>query len=124
MAPATPPKKPEMQMAESKPMAAAMAPSMAKGDSFYAVQLGSYRSPEQAAKGWMQLQANANDLLGSMDPVFTKADLGAEKGIYYRLRTQPNARASAKELCGELSKRGIDCLVVKSKGPQSDVTSG
>ena len=94
------------------------------GDSFYAVQLGSYRSPEQAAKGWMQLQANANDLLGSMDPVFTKADLGAEKGIYYRLRTQPNARASAKELCGELSKRGIDCLVVKSDAPPPDVTSG
>lgn len=124
MAPATPPKKPEMQMAESKPMAAAMAPSMAKSGSFYAVQLGSYRSPEQAAKGWMQLQANANDLLGSMDPVFTKADLGAEKGIFYRLRTQPNARASAKELCGELSKRGIDCLVVKSEAPQQEVTSG
>ncbi len=127
MAPAAP-KQAEMQMAEAKPtapaMAPTMAPSMAKGESFYAVQLGSYRSPEQAAKGWMQLQANANDLLGSMDPVFTKADLGAEKGIYYRLRTQPNARASAKELCGELSKRGIDCLVVKSEAPQPDVTSG
>lgn len=117
-------KKPEMQMAETKPMAAAMVPSMAKGDSSYAVQLGSYRSPEQAAKGWMQLQANANDLLGALDPVFTKADLGADKGIFYRLRTQPNARASAKELCGELSKRGIDCLVVKSDAPPPDVTSG
>ena len=104
--------------------AAQVAAVPAKGDSFYAVQLGSYRSPEQAAKGWMQLQANANDLLGSMDPVFTKADLGAEKGIYYRLRTQPNARTSAKELCGELSKRGIDCLVVKSDAPPPDVTSG
>ena len=61
---------------------------------------------------------------GSIDPVFTKADLGSERGVYYRLRTQPNARASAKELCGELSKRGIDCLVVKSEAPQSEVTSG
>lgn len=125
--PAMPPaarKKPEMQMAETKPMAAAMVPAMAKGNSSYAVQLGSYRSPEQAAKGWVQLQANANDLLGAMDPVFTKADLGADKGIFYRLRTQPNARASAKELCGELSKRGIDCLVVKSDAPPPDVTSG
>ena len=37
-----------------------------------------------------------------------------------------NAKASAKELCGELSKRGIDCLVVKSDAPQPDpaVSSG
>ena len=121
---------PAMASAEPQKPAAPAAPAAqaaavpVMGDSFYAVQLGSYRSPEQAAKGWMQLQANANDLLGSMDPVFTKADLGAEKGIYYRLRTQPNARASAKELCGELSKRGIDCLVVKSDAPPPDVTSG
>ena len=128
------PQKPAMQIAEAKPVAAQTAPNktapnktgpdIAKADSHYAVQLGSYRSPEQAAKGWMQLQANANDLLGSLDPVFTKADLGAEKGIFYRLRTQPNAKASAKQLCGELSKRGIDCLVVKSEAPRPDFTSG
>ncbi len=115
---------PAMAPAEPQKPATQTAAATAKGDSFYAVQLGSYRSPEQAAKGWVQLQTNASDLLGSMDPVFTKADLGAEKGVFYRLRTQPNARASAKELCGELSKRGIDCLVVKSDAPPPEVTSG
>lgn len=93
-------------------------PQMAKGPKTYSVQLGSFRSPEQAAKGWVQLQSSATDLLGDMDPVFTKADLGQEKGVFYRLRTQPNAKASAKELCGALSKRGIDCLVVKAEAPQ------
>ena len=102
-------------------------PAMAAGTDFYAVQLGSFRSPEQAAKGWLQIQSNASDLLGDMDPTFTRADLGETKGIFYRLRTQPtNAKASAKELCGELSKRGIDCLVVKAEAPQPDpaVSSG
>ena len=102
-------------------------PAMAAGTDFYAVQLGSFRSPEQAAKGWLQIQSNASDLLGDMDPTFTRADLGETKGVFYRLRTQPtNAKASAKELCGELSKRGIDCLVVKAEAPQPDpaVSSG
>lgn len=116
-------------MAEAPMMAeATMAkPAMAAGTDFYAVQLGSFRSPEQAAKGWLQIQSNASDLLGDMDPTFTRADLGETKGVFYRLRTQPtNAKASAKELCGELSKRGIDCLVVKSDAPLPDpaVSSG
>lgn len=115
-------------MAEATMTEPAMAkPAMAAGADFYAVQLGSFRSPEQAAKGWLQIQSNASDLLGDMDPTFTRADLGETKGVFYRLRTQPiNAKASAKELCGELSKRGIDCLVVKAEAPQPDpaVSSG
>ncbi len=102
-------------------------PALQAATDLYAVQLGSFRSPEQAAKGWVQIQSGASDLLGDMDPTFTRADLGETKGVFYRLRTQPmNAKASAKELCGELSKRGIDCLVVKSDAPQPDpaVSSG
>lgn len=111
-------RKPQMADAGMMAQPEMAQPQMAMGPKTYSVQLGSFRSPEQAAKGWVQLQSSATDLLGNMDPVFTKADLGQEKGVFYRLRTQPNAKASAKELCGALSKRGIDCLVVKAEAPQ------
>ena len=43
----------------------------------------------------------------------TKADLGA-KGVFYRLRAGPLAdEKAARQLCRELTKRQVGCLIIK-----------
>jgi|GEM_PF-2089342 len=79
----------------------------------YEVQLASYRSEADAMSGWSKLSARAGSTLGGMEPVVRRADLGPDKGIYYRLRTQGFAKADAQSLCQSLKARDIDCLVVR-----------
>ena len=55
----------------------------------------------------------ADGLLDNDEPEVYRADLGLERGIYYRLRTGPTAQGAARSLCTELTALGIDCLVVK-----------
>ena len=103
----------------SEPQVAALqsvAPTTSGGD--YAVQLASYRSEARAMLGWSELRGNAPDLLDSVTPVVQRADLGADVGTVYRLRTAPTAKSDATSLCSELKARDIDCLVVK-EAPKS-----
>jgi cell division septation protein DedD len=82
-----------------------------------AVQLASLRSREEAAQEWERLRRGQEDLLGELSPVIQRADLGAERGIYYRLRAGPLADGPAAiALCGSLRERGVDCLPIDS-GP-------
>ena len=54
------------------------------------------------------------DLLGDLGLKVTKADLGAKKGIYYRLRAGPLAdEKAARRLCRQLTKRQVGCLIIK-----------
>lgn len=82
-------------------------------DASYAVQLASYRDEERALRGWNEIAAMADGLLDNDEPEVYRADLGLERGIYYRLRTGPTAQGAARSLCTELTALGIDCLVVK-----------
>lgn len=83
----------------------------------YKVQLVAVRSPEAANKEWERLRQRNSDLLAGMELSVTKADLGPDKGIYYRLRAGPLAdEEAAKKLCAELTKRKIGCLVVRPGG--------
>ncbi len=63
--------------------------------------------------GWSELRGNAPDLLDPISPVVQRADLGEDIGTVYRLRTTFTAKEDATALCGELTSRGINCLVVK-----------
>jgi len=101
------PKVPESQVAAVRPMA----PAATSGG--YAVQLASYLSEARAMLGWSELRGNAPDLLDPISPVVQRADLGEDIGTVYRLRTTFTAKEDATALCGELTSRGINCLVVK-----------
>lgn len=90
---------------------AALAPSYGSGA--YEVQLASYRSEADAMRGWSELSAQAGAALSGLEPVVRRADLGPDKGIYYRLRTPGFAQADAQSLCRSLKAQGIDCLVVQ-----------
>jgi hypothetical protein len=106
------------KLAEAKPgPQVAKAPEQAAET--YAIQLGSYHSETRARQGWQELRVSATGLLDGFEPLIHRAEVGADKQVYYRLHTAPAAsEPAAKNLCAELKKRQIDCLVVKA---QADV---
>jgi cell division septation protein DedD len=79
------------------------------------VQLASYRSEAEATAGWQTLTAEQKDLLAKLPHAVAKADLGADKGIYYRLQAGTfSDRQAAKALCMDLQDRSVDCMVVEA----------
>ncbi|MGH6947964.1 MAG: SPOR domain-containing protein [Kiloniellales bacterium] len=86
----------------------------ASGRKGYAVQFGAFRSAERAEKGWQEVQQATGVILEHATPVIAEADLGPEKGIFYRVQSQVFARAAAAAaLCGEVKAKSLDCLVVR-----------
>ncbi|MEX0810359.1 MAG: SPOR domain-containing protein [Dongiaceae bacterium] len=80
----------------------------------YRVQLAAVRSEADARTTWAQLQQKLPELLGDLSLLVERIDLGADKGIFYRVQAAPLAdHQSAQKLCGNLSARGQDCLVVR-----------
>ncbi|MEE8188936.1 MAG: tetratricopeptide repeat protein [Kiloniellales bacterium] len=90
----------------------------------YAVQFASYRSEERARKGWIELRRLAPDLLAEIEPEVRRADLGADKGIFYRLRTGLQTKDAADLLCMALKERGMDCLIVKEQPEAGGSSAG
>jgi len=80
----------------------------------YLVQLAAARSPQGARSEWERLRKKHLDLLGDLELKVTKANLGARKGVYYRLRAGPLAdEKAARQLCKQLTKRQVGCLIIK-----------
>jgi cell division septation protein DedD len=80
----------------------------------YMVQLASFRSIDAADKAWRRAVKKNGDLLSAHFARVVRADLGAGKGIYFRLRVGPFAKGEqAKSLCAKLKARSVDCIVVR-----------
>ncbi|MXY42098.1 MAG: SPOR domain-containing protein [Rhodospirillaceae bacterium] len=78
----------------------------------FRIQLGAFRTRAKAARHGQGLQRKHHGLLGQLNMVVVRVDLGS-RGIFYRLRAGPFAnRQSARELCRSLGKRRIDCFLV------------
>lgn len=78
------------------------------------VQLAASRSEPAVKSEWDRLRSRNVDLLGDLRLQITRVDLGATKGIFYRLRAGPLAdETTAKALCERLKQRKLGCLVVK-----------
>ena len=83
----------------------------------YRVQLAAVRSLERAQGEWDRLRRMNADLLGKLALSVVKAELGPNKGVFYRLRAGPLAdEATARALCANLTKRKVGCLVVRPGG--------
>lgn len=81
-------------------------------DGKFVVQIGSFRSEQQALDTWDTLSNRLPLILGKTRADVQRADLGA-KGIYYRLRASSFVdRATANSFCGKLKSKGQDCIVV------------
>ena len=80
----------------------------------YLVQLAAARSPQGARSEWERLRKKHLDLLGDFELKVTKADLGARKGVFYRLRVGPLVdEKAARQLCQQLTRRQVGCLIIK-----------
>jgi len=83
----------------------------------FQVQLASYRTPERAREGWAQLRAEAPSVLDRLEPVVVRADLGPDRGIYYRLRSPVLDSQDAKALRDKLVERRIECFIARHEAP-------
>lgn len=96
---------------------ATMVPKGLGGGEFsqYRVQLGAYREAETAKRVWNELQTSRPDLLQGLQAKVQRANLGKEKGVFYRLRVGPFATSHvATKLCNDLmiGSRPQDCITV------------
>ena len=113
-APAAPtPAEPEAPESET-PDPAIAEPAAPAASGPYLVQLASFRAIEEADRAWRRLVKENRDLLGALTARVERADLGADQGVFYRLRVGALAgEDAAKALCGKLKARNVDCLVVR-----------
>jgi len=78
----------------------------------FRIQLGAFRTLAKARNHGQGLKRQHRSLLGRLDMVVERVDLGA-KGIFYRLRAGPIAnKQTARSLCRTLGKRRINCFLV------------
>ena len=79
----------------------------------YLVQLSAVRTEQAAKSEWKRVASKNPDVLGGLDAVIQRADLGA-KGIFYRVRGGWFAtRGEAKAICDELARRNVGCIIAK-----------
>lgn len=107
---------------EAAPEPAAAGPVAAREESATArapaagfrIQLAAYREAGAATQGWHKLSRANTSLLRGLKPSVIRVDLGADKGIFYRLQAGPIPdRETADTLCVELKRQKVGCLVVE-----------
>lgn len=80
----------------------------------YRVRLASYREADNAKEGWVILRKRFADTLGPLNFAVARADLGPDKGVYYRLEAGPLGSAQeAGAICKEIESRGESCVTVE-----------
>ncbi len=77
----------------------------------HVVQVGAFRSNDEAMAQWARMQTKLGDYLDGKGPDVERADLG-DRGVYHRLRVGPfDSADAAKTYCAGLKERGQDCLI-------------
>lgn len=80
----------------------------------FLVQVGSYKSTEEALQSWQKMKGKHEDLLKGFTPNVAAVELG-DRGTFHRLRFGPfSDRDGANAVCQSLKERKQDCLIVKS----------
>jgi hypothetical protein len=108
------------QSAATKPAASNPAPAKAAADPAgrFVLQLASLPSQPEAERAGAALKARYADLLGKLDLTIHRADLGASKGVWYRVFAGPLAEHDdAVRLCERLraAPHPADCFVLAVK---------
>lgn len=95
------------------PVSAAKVITKAPAGVGYMVQLSAVRTEKAALGEWKRLSKKHPDILGGLESVIQRADLGS-RGIFYRVRGGwIKNRADAKNVCAELKRRNVGCIIVK-----------
>lgn len=97
---------------QAKPAPQPKAPSN-QADKGYSVQILSSKNQKAVDAARLKLISAQKDLLSAQNTRTVQADLGPEKGIYYRLRVGPYPeRNAANQLCSTLKQRQVECFIV------------
>lgn len=95
---------------EPAPTPAPAASSRSATSGSHVVQVGSFRSNDEALAKWSSMQSKIGAVLGDKSFDIEAADLGA-RGVYHRLRVGPFASSdAANSYCATLKQNGQDCL--------------
>jgi tetratricopeptide (TPR) repeat protein len=94
----------------------------------FRIHLTSIRNPKLAEQEWGRLRRLYPKQLGGLRLTVEHADLGRERGVYYRIEGGPLSRSAAQSLCGEFAARRIWCGVVRpingaAEWPQGQMVS-
>ncbi len=100
------------------PAAAAAGPAAGAND--YRIHLTSIREEADAAAEWRRLQSLFRAPLADLDLSVMRADLGAGRGVWYRIQGGPLLRTEARTRCASFAARKHWCRVVPPPGPSSD----
>ncbi len=77
----------------------------------FGVQLTAQRSEEEAVAAFNTLKARYPQVLGPYNPVVARADLGPDRGVFYRAMVPAQTQADASNLCIQFKSAGVDCIV-------------
>lgn len=96
---------------EASTTKAASAPTPQSG---YMLQLLSSKSKSGVETTRDELKKKHSDIFAALPSTIVRADLGPDKGVYYRLRLGPIVDANkAKSLCSQLKQRKVGCFIVR-----------
>lgn len=99
--------------ATAKPAASAPVEAKAVTGGSYLLQIGAYKSQEEAMAAWKVYQGKHATLLKGFGPDVERADLGA-KGVWYRLRMGSFAdKTTAAALCDRLKADNGACFLAR-----------
>lgn len=98
-------------IAAPAPQQAARVPTLEPGS--YRIQLAATKGEDEARREWQRLQRANTDVLGPLQLTIVRADLGPEKGVFFRIQAGPLNEASARQACDALKARKLGCLLVR-----------
>jgi hypothetical protein len=110
----------EARVAAEKPPTATPKDAVPRDADDYHIHLTSIRREADAAAEWRRLQRLFRAPLADLGLSVMRADLGTERGVWFRVLGGPLARAEARARCASFAARKHWCRVVPPPGPSSE----
>lgn len=105
----------QVAMASPVQAAAVSAPQIAtvtsSGGGAFGVQLTAQRTEAEAVAAFNAIKQRNPAVLGSYNPMVARADLGPDRGIFYRAMVPASNQSDASNLCIQFKAAGVDCIV-------------
>ena len=86
----------------------------------YRIHLTSIRDEARAGEEWGRLLGLYRELLEGLGLAVGRADLGAGRGVWYRIQGGPMTRESARARCNRFKAREVWCGVVPPRGDTAE----
>jgi hypothetical protein len=85
--------------------------SVSSGGGAFGVQLTAQRSEAEAVAAFNAIKQRNPGVLGNYSATVARADLGPDRGIFYRAMVPAANQSDAANLCIQFKAAGVDCIV-------------